>query len=57
MRPRLSQACTAVRLGFCCEKELRDAIVKIAQERNMRLSDVIRDLLKKGLNEHAESVE
>lgn len=57
MRPRLDESSTAVRLGFCCDKELREAIVKIALERNVRLSDVIRDLIRKGLDEHSERIE
>lgn len=57
MRPRLSSVSTAVRMGFCCDPELREEIIRLSIERNARLSDVIRDLLRKGLekkNEHPE---
>lgn len=52
MRPRLDPHTTAFRIGVCVEPKIRERLEDMAQAEKVKLSDVVRDLIRKGLDEY-----
>lgn len=56
MRPRLSPRDTASRIGVCLEPDMRDALEDLADETGRKLSDLVREFIQRGLDEHKDIV-
>lgn len=56
MRPRLSPRDTASRIGVCLEPDMRDALEDLSDETGRKLSDLVREFIQRGLDEHTDTV-
>lgn len=55
MRPRLSQRDTASRIGVCLDPDVRDALEDLSDETGRKLSDLVREFIRRGLDEYKDT--
>ena len=56
MRPRLSSRDTASRIGVCLDPDMRDALEDLSDETGKKLSDLVREFIRRGLDEHKDII-